>query len=207
MIKYNRNIFDNIDSSEKAYWLGFITADGYVHKNKHMLRIKIGKRDEEHLIKFINFIGGDISMLKYEIHSITKNKNCYVSLYSKEITNALYKLGIFQAKSGKERIPNINQKYIVDFIRGLWDGDGFIRENLTGIGLVGSYEILSFVQCFFNKSMDCKILKIYSHCNIYKIEYRNKKDIKNILSLLYENSCIYLNRKYDLFCSLKDMLD
>lgn len=27
---YNENIFDSIDSEEKAYWLGFIYADGYI---------------------------------------------------------------------------------------------------------------------------------------------------------------------------------
>lgn len=207
MIKYNRNIFSKIDSEDKAYWLGFITADGYIHKSKHMLRIKIGEKDKEHLIKFINFIDGDISMLKYEIHSITGNKNYYVSLYSKEIVSDLYKLGIFQAKSGKEQIPNIQNKYMISFIRGLWDGDGFIRQNLSGIGLVGSYDILSFVQKFLNKKVNSKILRIYPHCNIYKIEYRNNADIKNILSFLYENSSAYLNRKYYLFCNLKDMLD
>ena len=42
MIEYNRHIFDTIDSEDKAYWLGFIVADGYVNDNKHMLRIKLG---------------------------------------------------------------------------------------------------------------------------------------------------------------------
>ena len=28
--KFNESIFDNIDSEEKAYWLGFIYADGYI---------------------------------------------------------------------------------------------------------------------------------------------------------------------------------
>ena len=79
MINYNRHIFDNIDNEEKAYWLGFIVADGYLNLDKHMLRIKLGHKDKQHLIKFINFIGGEESMLKYEIHSITGNKNYYVS--------------------------------------------------------------------------------------------------------------------------------
>ena len=56
MINYNRNIFNKIDSEEKAYWLGFIVADGYLNINKHMLRIKLGNRDRSHLIKFIKFI-------------------------------------------------------------------------------------------------------------------------------------------------------
>ena len=37
MIDYNRHIFDNIDSEEKAYWLGFIVADGYLNLNIHLL--------------------------------------------------------------------------------------------------------------------------------------------------------------------------
>ena len=56
MIDYNRHIFDNIDNEEKAYWLGFIVADGYLNLDKHMLRIKLGNKDKRHLIKFIKFI-------------------------------------------------------------------------------------------------------------------------------------------------------
>lgn len=152
MIDYNRHIFDNIDSEEKAYWLGFIVADGYLNLDRRMLRIKLGNKDKQHLIKFIKFIGGtEEEMLKSEIHSITGNENYYVSLYSQEITKALQSLGVEQAKSGKEKICNIKPQYYKDFIRGLWDGDGFIREDLSGIGLVGSYEILSFVQHFFEE--------------------------------------------------------
>ena len=172
MIEYNRHIFDNIDNEEKAYWLGFIVADGYLNIDRHMLRIKLGNKDKQHLIKFIKFINGNEIMLKSEIHSITKNENYYVSLYSKEITEALQKLGIEQAKSGREKVCNIKPQYYKDFIRGLWDGDGFIRKNLSGIGLVGSYEILNFVQQFFKEQLDIEPLKIRKHCNIYRIEYR-----------------------------------
>ena len=53
MIEYHRHIFDQIDTQEKAYWLGFILADGYLNTNKHMLRIKLGDKDKHHLEKFI----------------------------------------------------------------------------------------------------------------------------------------------------------
>lgn len=199
MIDYNRHIFDEINSEEKAYWLGFIVADGYLNIDKHMLRIKLGNKDKQHLIKFINFVEGTEEMLKSEIHSITRNENYYVSLYSKEITEALQKLGVEQAKSGKEKICNIDSIYYKDFIRGLWDGDGFIRENLSGIGLVGSYEILSFVQQFFKEQLNIQPLKIYEHYNTYKIEYRSKKKaIPLITHFLYDNSKINLDRKKEL---------
>lgn len=196
MINYNRNIFNQIDSNEKAYWLGFIVADGYLNTNKHMLRIKLGNKDRDHLIKFIRFIGGNEEMLKSEIHSLTGNENFYVSLYSKEIMNDLLALGIEQAKSGKEKVCDIDAKYHRDFIRGLWDGDGFIRENLTGIGLVGSEEILTFVQGYFNRELGVKPLKIYPHCNIFKIEYRStRKAIPFILKHLYTKKDVALERK------------
>lgn len=199
MINYNRNIFNKIDNEEKAYWLGFIVADGYLNINKHMLRIKLGNRDRSHLIKFIKFVGGNEEMLKSEIHSETGNENFYVSLYSKEVMNDLLNLGVEQAKSGKEKVCNIDKKYYRDFIRGLWDGDGFIRENLSGIGLVGSEEILAFVQNYFNDSLGVKPLKIYPHCNTFKIEYRStRKAIPLILNHLYGDKDVALDRKKEL---------
>ena len=74
MINYNRHIFENIDTEEKAYWLGFILADGYLNTDKHMVRIKLGDVDKKHIEKFIAFIGGNLDeMLKMEIHNITGN--------------------------------------------------------------------------------------------------------------------------------------
>lgn len=204
MITYNRHIFDNIDTAEKAYWLGFIVADGYLNSKKHMLRIKLGNVDKTHLEKFINFIGGDLSMLKSEIHNITGKTQWYVSMYSKEICNALIQLNVEQAKSGKEHVPPIPQEYYRDFIRGLWDGDGFIRETLNGIGLVGSKEILSFVQNIFNQNLNIKPLKIYDHYNTYKIEYRStQRAIPLIINFLYQPNGIALDRKKELANQIK----
>lgn len=203
MIEYNRHIFDNIDTAEKAYWLGFIVADGYLNDSRNMLRIKLGDKDKHHLEKFIKFLNGDISMLKMEIHNITGNTQWYVSTYSPQIHDALKCLSVEQAKSGKEHIPQINPIYYRDFIRGLWDGDGFIREKLDGIGLVGSYECLSFVQEIFLKELQIKPLKIYDHYNTYKIEYRSLKNNAKILSYLYQNNDIALDRKMKLAQKLK----
>lgn len=199
MIKYNRNIFDKIDNDEKAYWLGFILADGYLNINKNMMRIKLGGRDRDHLIKFIKFVGGDISMLKSEVHGITGNDIAYVSLYSKEIREALYKLGIRQAKSGKEKVCDIDSCYHRSFIRGIWDGDGFIREDLTGVGVVGSEELMIFIQEYLRENLGIEPLKVHPHGIIFKIEYRSTKTaIPLILSHLYDDGDVALDRKKEL---------
>ena len=198
MIKYNRKIFKNIDSKEKAYWLGFIVADGYVNEERGFLRIKLGDIDKKHLIKFINFINGDITMLKHEYHNTTHNDLWYVSLYGKQISNDLVNLNIHQRKSTKEKVPKINKNYYTDFIRGLIDGDGFIRKDLSGIGLCNSKEILHFCQNIFLDKLNVKPNKIFDHCHTYKIEYRNKKSIYKILKTLYYKDCIGLDRKIEL---------
>lgn len=204
MKDYNRHIFDTIDSAEKAYWLGFIVADGYLNEDRRMLRIKLGDKDKGHLEKFISFLGGPMDMLKSETHNVTGNTQWYVSTYSVEIRDALKNLKVEQGKSGHERIPPIDPIYYRDFIRGLWDGDGFIRENLSGIGLVSSEECLKFVQDYFQEHLDIKPLKIYDHYNTFKIEYRSTKTtIPKIISHLYQDGDISLDRKMELANQIK----
>lgn len=63
--KFDETIFDVIDTEEKAYWLGFIYADGYISstltkgkyqgKNPYAFGLALQLRDINHLIKFNNF--------------------------------------------------------------------------------------------------------------------------------------------------------
>ena len=41
----NEFFFDEIDSEEKAYWLGFIYADGYVNTNGNKFGINLSLKD------------------------------------------------------------------------------------------------------------------------------------------------------------------
>lgn len=56
--KFNENIFDVIDSEEKAYWLGFLFADGYISSSKNTIELSLALKDKEHLEKFAKFMGG-----------------------------------------------------------------------------------------------------------------------------------------------------
>ena len=59
--EFNEHYFDDIDSNEKAYFLGFIAADGGVERQKGPLSFSLQKRDKEILIKFCECIGYDAS--------------------------------------------------------------------------------------------------------------------------------------------------
>jgi hypothetical protein len=54
--------FETIDSPDKAYFLGFIAADGCVRKPLHgpmALVIKVSSKDEEVLVKFLKHLKSD----------------------------------------------------------------------------------------------------------------------------------------------------
>lgn len=70
------HFFDNIDTEEKAYWLGFLTADGWISKsadsNAGVTGIELQYGDIGHLKKFNQSIGGN--------YKITDRwRNCLIS--------------------------------------------------------------------------------------------------------------------------------
>jgi hypothetical protein len=54
MGKFNEHYFDEVDSEAKAYWLGFIFADGCVLWNErtrnYALQVGLQGRDVDHLV-------------------------------------------------------------------------------------------------------------------------------------------------------------
>ena len=77
---------------------------------------------------------------------------------------------------------------------------------MSGIGLIGSYECLSFVQQIFEQELGIKPLKIYSHYNTYKIEYRSiKQAIPLIIKYLYQENDVALDRKMELANQIKKL--
>ena len=58
LYKANYRTFKIIDSAEKAYWLGFIAADGcvYVREKNATVWLQIKAEDRKHLEKFKEFM-------------------------------------------------------------------------------------------------------------------------------------------------------
>lgn len=192
--KFDKYYFYDIDTSEKAYWLGFITADGYINESSSILGFHIGDKDREHLYKFREAIHAEEIPLGTAIHSITGNKIATFDVCGKEFVNGLKKQGVEGNKSTKEKPPKIEEKYYPDFIRGLWDGDGHISDKK--IGLCSSYEMCRWVYKQLNKFCGTPVNKIFYDSHIYRI-YVSKTQI-DVLKWMYYSGCkqIALDRKY-----------
>ena len=85
---YNENYFETIDSEDKAYFLGFIFADGCVtndpKKYRYQLTLKLHSKDVGILEKFIKSIDGEMNIWKNK-----KRQTCEIFLSGKKIINDL----------------------------------------------------------------------------------------------------------------------
>lgn len=130
--KFNENFFETIDSEEKAYWLGFIYADGCIYKGSdkksYRLQINLKLDDIDMLRKFQNSIE---SSYKIQEKAIGNTFACLLKVNSTKMCEDLMDKGVFPRKSLKLKFPSneIVPKYLVrHFIRGYFDGDGSISK-------------------------------------------------------------------------------
>ena len=203
---YDRTKFQKIETEEDAYWLGFITADGSIIENR-WVSISLAEKDIEHLKKFCKYIGlsetetNEIIGHQFGGAYTKDNPIVTVKICSKEIINNLLDKGVFPRKSGKEipyydLKPNLQKHYI----RGLFDGDGYLRTTEYGWGIVGSYEICQYVKNYIHENIvDMSNINIHEHGTIYKLAGSGSIKTSKIAKHFYENSSIYLDRKYTLY--------
>lgn len=158
MIKYNfiEDIFSSIDTKQKAYWIGFLYADGYISSNAHTIGISLKESDKSHLLNFEKFLGISEDCLKYQ--EDTKSWRFYIT--RKKTYEDLVKIGFTSNKSYDNTTKvwdSIPEQYRKDFLLGLWDGDGsfFISEkHKQGASLISNNEnLLSSLVIFINNSL------------------------------------------------------
>lgn len=212
----DHTIFNKIDNEEKAYWVGFLFADGHVRKRKNKnifeLKLKISIKDEKHLFKFKKFLKSThpitkaVSKVKYP-KFISISECVVLSIYSKEIFNDLFNLGCTPNKSKRIEEPKISSNYYNHFIRGYFDGDGCVSINHEygrAVSFVSSsYKILEWINVIFNVN-GISLRNISKDKNCYRLHWQNEKDIKLIFNFLYEDSNIFLVRKKEKFRSVLD---
>jgi hypothetical protein len=193
--KFNQHIFDSIDNEEKAYWLGFLFADGYVSDKRNNIELSLKLSDINHLKKFKTF-------LQWSGNIRSDYFRCRVSISNKHLKNILIQYGCTSKKSLTLQFPiNILPKNLItSFIRGYFDGDGCTHISLKKtnccIILIGTYHFISntinLMKWKTNKLMHDK----RHNENTIFIRYAGKTAL-TILEELYKDASIYLDRKYN----------
>lgn len=204
--------FKTIDSPEKAYWLGFICADGCIYKDGGKLTIMV--KDREICEKFKAAIKSDHKISDREVYDKRTDKIYTES--SIQITNALFvsnliNLGVTSKKSSILSFPDIKESYYSYFIAGLFDGDGSISFRSNGkiaCNLISTKEVLDFIQEYLENTFNIlpkSLTKVSENCdNVFKIYWQSDEDCLKLLNFIYQgNKEIYLTRKYERYEQFK----
>lgn len=192
----NHDFFETINSEEKAYWLGFIFADGCIKSDKaYRLTIELGNIDIDHLKKFKHSICSN--------HPIKTRKNrntSSVSVHSKKLVFDLERFGCIQNKTFLGFIDEnqIDSKYYGHFLRGYVDGNGYIDKKRYRIIITLKLKSVAekITKMFDQNNIQSKIILIDTYC---RIVIEDKKNFIKALRFLYDDATIYLDRKYEAY--------
>lgn len=196
----NESVFSEINSEESAYWLGFLYADGYIHKGEYNYRIELGlcEEDYSHLEKFKRFIGKDNKI------SYRDSTHSYrYQFRNKQIHSDLIRLGCTAAKSLTLTFPlesQVSSQFIRHFLRGYFDGDGSFwgSDGKLGASILGTTDFLNGVKNIYPPLSNNSICPIHKERpdKGQRIVFGGRNKVSNFLNYLYKDSTIYLDRKY-----------
>ena len=199
----DENIFNEL-TEQSVYWIGFIMGDGCITKTGKefaVLNVALNEKDLRHVEKFKEFMNTNkpIGYIeKYNTYSLTIN--------SKQICDILSNFDAINRKSynatEKKNIPNELERH---YWRGLIDADGHLRYDSKCdkwyIGLTGSFKL-----CWQFFDYVAKVIKLDSKTSVRKVSDNGSRVefVGNLLPLsiirnLYEDSTIYLERKFATF--------
>lgn len=202
------NFFEEIDTADKAYWLGFLYADGTISSSSNS--ISLGTKDKEHVEKFRDALGALNN--KIAVREDTRfSKTCVIynfTIHDAQLHQDLIKWGCVPNKSYLDlHLPKIPEELKWHFIRGLFDGDGCLSYSLERknfqLSFIGSRTLMEEVRHFFGKD------KISLQQNVkskiaYSFFVSGRKQVLYFLNKMYEGSSEKnrLDRKYACFQKL-----
>lgn len=128
---FREDYFDLIDSEVKAYWLGFMCADGYVTKSsagQKLFGVSLESKDREHLSLFKADLESTHPIKDYK--SVTEYGPVSYSrllITSEQTFDSLVNHGCGTKKSKTLAPPVIDQSLERHWLRGYFDGDGSVK--------------------------------------------------------------------------------
>ena len=216
--RFNTEYFDNIDSENKAYFLGLLYADGnnITHNTTEGLSISLKEEDGYILESLKEQIKSDYPLIK------RKSGDIMFYVYSHGFKKKLDSVGVFQRKTFKLDFPYfLSDNLIKHFIRGYFDGDGCIwngkrkkmvvKDNKSKFGtrerivhnakftFTGYTVFIQQLQQYLHQQINLPINKLnYRHknnLNCATIEYSGRGNIGKLYKYMYEKSNIFMKRK------------
>jgi hypothetical protein len=210
--KLNQGFFTNIDREEKAYWLGFIYADGYVTTRGNYVGLAIAQKDKTHLEKFVSSLQTNYPIKEYLVSNGYGEGNvfCRLIICSETVQTDLISKGVLTNKSLRLTFPSpqiVPMRLLQHFIRGYFDGDGSLSYYTSNnskyftIKICGTYELLDSMRSYFKSTLELNGSGSISkrkkdNKNNYYLTIGGNIQVGKVLGYLYKDATLYLDRKY-----------
>ena len=198
----NIRYFQNLDTKLKAYFLGFITADGCLTNGNRLI---INIQEDDRII---------LDTLREEIGCENPIYNTPKKIGKNQVTFALnndllysdlesYGLGPKKSLTMTNIIVNIPIELRPSFILGYLDGDGWISNSkvrtshtICHVGFCGTKEFLLGIV----DEIKPDIFRIKKDSKIHSLEFgSSKQEVIKYFHYLYNDQPFYLKRKYNKF--------
>jgi hypothetical protein len=159
-----RDYFHAIDSDEKAYWLGFLAADGAIFCNgrQYSVTLDLQPGDLHWVQRFRDTIAPGATVTRHG------SRSCSVSIGSKEMVRDLMALGIGPRKSSTLEWPSISEPFVIPFLLGYFDGDGWLYKrsdrNSWMWGLTGTLSFLIVAHDYLQRYTNVMIAEPVRQC-------------------------------------------
>lgn len=208
-VNLNHHYFQNIDTHAKAYFLGFIIADGNIVETRPTLKITL-KNDDSYILEvFKNELNSD-NKVRHQVRHDKKNNpiEASFSIDSQQIVDDLRQYNVVPRKTPIATLPKIRDEFNSSLIRGLIDGDGWISQKSHAIGFCGNETIVNQVKDFLVTTLNVyPVMTVHHRTNLWMIAWASKKDVITIGDFIYQhkNNC-YLQRKFDNYQAIKQTI-
>jgi hypothetical protein len=231
----NYRYFENIDTPEKAYWLGMLMADGcimhtrYVRhlktcdscRDRYFLQLSLKENDLHHIEKFKQALGSNhpINTYNYSSNTAGEGKYARIVIEDKSLVDDLISHGVCENKTLILKYPNIPVEFDSHFIRGYFDGDGCISMSksitqtpMYEANITSTYEFLQSIYQRLplnsNKKFNPKQRYPERNNNNWTFRFSGNRQLLKILDYLYQNSTdeTRLDRKYKKYKELQNLM-
>ena len=184
----NEEYFAAIDTPEKAYWLGFIAADGHIPQVGDGLHMRLAAGDIGHLQLLADALGSDAEP------KIVKDGAAEVRFHSRRFAANLITHGITPRKTWTCSPWNAPEDLAPHYWRGLIDGDGTVMASGKEIVFVGTLPMVEACRSFVAGICGTRALP-RQQVGCWRMTIQGRRQVHAILSVLYAKDRVALARK------------
>lgn len=232
---FDVHFFDNINTEEKAYWLGFIWCDGYASERirkgrvtERPVKISLSRDDESMLLKLKDSIKSN-----HPIHNYEAKRFGVITHESRITLNNLYfgkvlqeKYGMIPHRTDASKVLNSIPKHMErHFLRGVFDADGtmvnyYLKSGKNKGQLKSALSFSTYTQItewiqhlLIREGIKDNMVKTHkrhgegSDGDCVTLTYSGTQQALSIAKYMYEESSISMDRKRGKLLELKGMLE